>query len=111
MNEEILKRIDVLAAKLNTTGEHLWRVLVAQQKVEAIMGLLLFLLGVCIIVSVIWYVHKLWKSDYNPGDVDVMMTFVVVVIGIVVCGVNFDWWGRLINPEYYALKEILEVLK
>jgi hypothetical protein len=111
MNEEILKRIDVLAAKLNTTGEHLWGVLLIQQRKDAITKILLFVAGLYLIWLSVRAFRKLPGAGFHDEPKYIIGGIVSGVVGVFFAAFGFDWWGHLINPEYYALKEILEMLK
>lgn len=112
MNEEILQRIDALAAKLGVVGEHLWAVLVKQVQVDVIVAS--GVLGLWTALSILWYVtnraaiKKHGFSDAMEFGVGRTIFFaMLVVVGIIV-------WSAcspviltgLLNPEYAALKKL-----
>ena len=118
MTQEIMKRIDVLAVKLGVTGQYLWGVLVKQAEVEAIEDILSALLfgvlagiGLYIIKKMI----KIWQSDeYDEvgimlGSIACFIAVVVGLIGFVCCMISSI--TPIMNPEFFALRQILNSVK
>ena len=113
MTEEILKRIDVLAAKLNTTGEHIWSILLRQARIEAIEWLCwaIFWAGVCgLCVKGIRWCHKSEDSMWNDGFPMTVLGFVGVLTFIFAIGCLSSVSTPFFNPEYWALKQLGDVL-
>lgn len=116
--QELLKRLDAVASKLGTTTEYLWRVLVKQGYVEAIATLciipvlLLCAYGCYVFVKKIWAVGV--KDDWDsPGPrFGVVFGIVGSIILVVVSACN-AYYGviQLLNPEYFALQQILQGIK
>ena len=113
-NEELIKRLDLLATKMNTTGEHLWEILVKQGTIEgyksiasvAIMAIMFFA-----IKALLPKIIKTFKDD-NP-DVGVPLIAVGIVL-ILVFAMSLSELSDLqyfFNPEYFALTEVLKILK
>jgi hypothetical protein len=127
LTEEILKRLDALAAKLGTTAEYLWGVLVKQGKVEGVMQIAEFLILVVLTISFglftknYLYPHYLeWQGKYTEfggwrtqekATVFYDLTWVGLVVTVIFMGVTlanaFDWVTPMFNPEYWALKQII----
>lgn len=125
MNEQTAKLLEQLANKLGTTSEYLWNILLKQAPIDATVTLLqtlfLFFVG-----WVLWKVHKkllskptgqdYYDSYYKEYDVGAVlpMVLVTVVWGIMMI-VCFYYFGSIVsgyfNPEYWALKEILNSLR
>ena len=109
MQEELLKRLDLLATKLGVAVEHLWAVLVRQGTVEGAIGAFAAILGgVICLVSV-----KNFRVAYQEYEEDVWVVgwaFLAFVsfIGFAVGVVRAKY---LFNPEYFALQEVLRLLK
>lgn len=112
MKEELLKRLDVLAAKVGVASEHMWGVLVRQAYIEGISVLVATLL-VAIGSVFIW--RQFVKSNGAYDDLDVLWLIagtISTIIGIVFLVISVDLVPTAIfNPEYYALKQILTVLR
>ncbi len=114
MNEEILKRIDLLAAKIGVVGAHLWDVLVRQARIEAYesLGYSVFF---GILSAVMFFVaRKLYLGDTKPGsyrDTEGWQ-FVLVIFGavafFVTCGIFSNVPSAILNPEYWALRELIK---
>jgi hypothetical protein len=121
MQEKLTQYIEVLAQKLGVAAEHLYGVLVRQAKVEGIIGLILYgvLIPALLFVSykVVSMAIKKWDDIYEadlemPTILGIIFLLAITVI-ITICGfmdIPGDI-GRLINPEYYAIKELLDVIK
>ena len=107
MKEEILKRLDILAAKFSTTADHLWGVLIKQARVEAISDALLL----CAVLVGVWYTIKWGRWIVTKCEDEIvwipfgLVSIVLIVIGIV-CLTSIP--TELLNPEYFALKRVLE---
>lgn len=118
--EEVWKRLDALGGKLGVATEFLWGVLVKQQVVEAVYGAIAVGLWLCLMTwlvrnykSLIARVRKGWHDD-DPfvalptcigGIVGFVLTIFILAVGLPACINGF------LNPEYGALKEILETVK
>jgi uncharacterized Tic20 family protein len=121
MNEQTAKLVEQLAQKLGTTADYLWSVLLKQAPISAITDLVFFAFTI-ILGVVIYKVHKhlLAEKDGNNSiyyDLEegavVPMIFVLVIWAIMfiacLCSIGNIINGFL-NPEYWALKEILSSL-
>ncbi len=110
MNDEILKRVDALAAKLGVTVDHLWGVLIRQARIEWIEW---------IVWSILWFVlaavtgvliRVIYKRE--DGDGDLFITSAIFAAGFVVAGLFClsNTLGLFLNPEYWALKQVTSIL-
>lgn len=115
MNEATTKLVEELAAKLGTTAEHLWGVLVRQAPIS----------GVCDALAIVaWIIGLAWalrlvrsKTKETDGDAeweDEGAFFAWLVWGItaavvmIVAGACFgDIVASIVNPEYWALKQVM----
>ena len=123
MNEQTTKLISDLAAKLGTTAEHLWSVLIKQAPIASTVDLLCF---VVMLISVpicakwlIWSFKKCDDADYDVEIVYFIQAFIAGAIGIVsLLGILISLGGGMsltiagfFNPEYWALHEVMSHLK
>jgi hypothetical protein len=111
VNQETVKLIEQLAAKLGTTADHLWAVLVRQAGIEVWVSVVtIVILGA---FSALWIsTFSKWDDWIDDGMGAVVMagTIVsVVFLFIVGCEIT-ELPTLLLNPEYWALKEVLDVL-
>jgi uncharacterized protein with PQ loop repeat len=110
VNEEILKRLDALAAKLNVTAAALWGVLIRQARIEAYQHI-----GAVVVSILLWYgmyraAKYLYKSDLDRELAVPLFIVMAIAFGITL----FVFFGclaslptELLNPEYWALKQLL----
>lgn len=120
--QELLKRFDAVAAKLGTTAEYLWAVLVkqsiAQGIADAIIALLCLIAVLVLYKSVLPYCSKRFAEEDEKGcGTEIGWEFAIgfTIAGIVVLSVAFgvnlhDAVLELVNPQYYALHEVLQTL-
>jgi hypothetical protein len=120
--EAVQTAIDALAAKLAVPVAHLWDVLVMQARIEAWTSLVwLPLVGAAWFA---WWRVLAWarknhtESQDRFSDWGIIATLVGLVgaIALTVSSVQAlalaaGSIGYLINPEYYAVKQILGALK
>lgn len=114
-NETVIA-LTALANKMGTTAEYLWKVLVKQAPLEAVkegVGLLIML----IIGGLFYMSHtsltkkKVYNKDTSYG---IVMTFAILIWGITTTVFIYNTIIAcidVINPEYWALEQILEQLK
>ena len=116
MYSDFKQGIVALASSLKVGAEHVYGVLVRQQIVYGIVYLIIFLMGVLLINN---WIRK-YKSDEEWSDGDeptglgvirifqVIVAFALLLIGIV----NIDViMTGFINPEYGAIKDVIEMVK
>lgn len=110
MNEETLRRLDALAEKLGVATEYLWGVLIAQSKVAIVECIVGFIVG-GLLLATTWYLSRKAAAADDYGYEGFALgsgALLLGIIGIVVLLVaTFSIWTPLLNPEYYALKQVL----
>ena len=115
--QEILNRLDALAAKLGVTVQYLWAVLIKQARVE-VYGDLFFavLFGSC--GYLLWLLMKkmikMIKADKWADDW-LFFASAAIIAGIIGCLItvilNLYWCiTPLFNPEYWALQQVIQTL-
>lgn len=114
--KEVFNRIDALAEKLNTTGEQLWSVLVAQAGVEVVWHTLGIAAGIALLAGTAISARKLHRYLIKSGGYDEWFGFHILfglfgLVGLFLLIVNVGGLlTPLLNPQYWALHRILELL-
>lgn len=121
---ETTKLIEQIAAKLGTTSEYLWGVLVKQAPIQSTITLFQIVL-VCVFGCILFQTHKWLSQEKDYGGFnesgyerfhgsEVVMGFALVIL-VVLSLVSFfcigDVFNGYFNPEYWALQQILNSIK
>ena len=116
MTKEILDRLDLLGAKLGVTGAHAYEVLVRQAHIDAwsltVLAVLLWVVsGYCFNLGRRYATME--ERDQRDSVVTTAMVSFIVSGFLLIIGtlVAFHAAGRLLNPEYYAIQEIMEAIR
>lgn len=115
MDEQVLERVDALAAKLGVVGEHLWDVLVRQVYVDAALATF-WVLAVCGVLA--WTVRGFRNHRAKSGERDLIMDdgamgwvlglVLLAILAPIVLGYGIETIvTALTNPEYAALRKVL----
>jgi len=114
---DVTQGIQGLAQALKAPAEKVWEILVVQQKVNAITYTILLIIGLIVCIILLFTVRWLWKKaddEYDYQDIAILITIltIIAIIAEIICIVNFvpDTITGFINPEYGAIKEILNVI-
>lgn len=107
-----------LASALKVGAEHVYQVLIKQQVVKAITWCIILI--TCFISCIYWFKAckstERWYSsaDEAPTGIGVIRVFQIIISGVFLCvsllNVDLIITG-FINPEYGALKEVMEFIK
>ena len=124
MTDEIVRLLDEIGARMQGPAEAAWMLLVQQQKVHAlgpfVGASVLLAIGVLALVGT-WRCRVAWhreraKDHYN-SDLEAGLTFMQFLLPAIALGVLIGFpfsvlsgLVRLINPEYYALQEIMQAI-
>lgn len=113
MNEELSKALATLAAKLGTTVEHLWSVLIRQAYIDGItslvtlIGALAFGLGVIILFRYLQTKHKEHLAKYAPIGMEYIVLGFILLFILCIAGNQLYWViSDFFNPEFYALRQL-----
>jgi hypothetical protein len=121
MNEQIQSMLLKVAEKLGTTAEHLWEVLVKQAQIKGYCDI--FWIILLPVLFWIWYKAARYVQINSDNDKhDEGVTFFATVGLVIAAGVLIilSIWtvcdlpitiACFVNPEYVALKSLLEMLK
>jgi len=121
MDQKTLEALQALAAKLGTTAEYLWTVLVRQARLSLIADLIL--IG-CLTVALaaIFRQMRLLRARFTEmmqRNQDPMIEYFaafglwLLIVACVGIGLSLipDLMTKIFNPEYWALQQILETVK
>ena len=121
MNQETINAIKEalvpVAQKIGETAEWGWGVVIRQMYVEAILGIFYTILGIVVLVAtykLVRFVMKQCKEDrYSDwGLVGIIGGIIGTSVGFLLFfGGGYDAITRFVNPEFYAIKFFLELVK
>jgi hypothetical protein len=97
-----------LAETLKVPAEHVYGILVKQSVTVGIVESFLFGFGLVFFLFSLWLGYK----DEWDGGLPIILTIIssiILVVGVFVFA--FEGLPRMLNPEYYAIQKILDVLQ
>lgn len=109
---DIKSGLTALGSSLKVGSEHVYEVLIKQQLSNSITGLLMLILSIICSIIIIKLAKKAFNEDEELGFITVIFIGIPTMIFLV-----YELWHMndivtgFINPEYGAIKEILEVIK
>lgn len=133
--DKAMEYIDKLAAKLGVAAEHVYGVLVKQAIANGITNVVVgVILLIAFVLTVRFMVALLTKAEYEEviqysgrskapinkyakissaggGSVWILIIAFILISSVAGFGCLTDGVKALINPEYYAIKEILDTVK
>ncbi len=119
--DKITELLTQLAAKLGTTTEYLWGVLVKQAPIEATVDIIQI---ICVLIAG-WGIYKLhlyFQKRPEDGNMiyyeyenaaPTIMVIVTVLWAIMIClciGTISEIVAGFFNPEYWALQKVLHTV-
>lgn len=115
MNDKTLEALTIIAAKLGTTAEYLWAVLLKQAPLSGALTLLILSAWIAVCVALVRFVHKK-TTGFEPKWRDEMAQFLAWFGAGLVCLITaligslaiVDAVIAIANPEYWALRQILK---
>lgn len=112
MNEQTVKLIQELSDKLGTTAEHLWGVMVRQAPISGVIGLLIDVAAILLLMIGWKKLSKInfdkWDDDFGKGALYAALIVATLVSIIGIASSLPTEISGIINPEYWALKQILK---
>lgn len=117
--DKAMEYIDKLAEKLGVAAEHVYGVLVKQQMVSGVIGIFGMIAAIIFLGIVFTKLlkkgieHNKVLDSFDTSPYTLVAIFFGAVLGITVIvsffvipiGIN-----QIINPEYYAIKEIIDTI-
>jgi hypothetical protein len=114
---DISTAIATLAEKLGVATEHVYNVLVRQQFYEGIFALIAVLLSIIATL----FLFKLFKIGLKLRDEKneitgigasyCVLSVISVSIAVSICFQYASGIVKIVNPEYYAIQQILQMVK
>jgi hypothetical protein len=105
MGTELSQILAVLAERFGTTVEHLWGVILWQVVAEGWMGVAGFgAIAVVLLVLLRWAAKE---GDVDDVIISSLLSALVLAVSMPLLGMSLL---KILNPEYYALKIVLEAL-
>lgn len=103
MSNELIQK---MAEKLGVTAEHIWGVLVRQAPITCSIHLAAL---AAMAVLLVWTGRRLYVWEPNDGDklVITVLWALAAFIGIMCFSTMGDALSGFVNPEYWALKQLL----
>jgi hypothetical protein len=109
--QEVLSRLDLLAEKLGVASEYIWEILIKQSSINFYIALCTLIL--CVILEIIAARITAKSEEGLWGDTPAYFICclfpgigIFASLGAIITNV-----GYFINPEYYALTKIMEIIK
>lgn len=118
MSEELQSQVGrllaELAEQLGVAVEVVWAALIRQAYVEFVIWLLGGLLSIALVVELVKAHPRLERGEGEPSFQEVVFAIasvIVVAMVVITLGEAYDAITGLLNPEYWALKEIIGAFK
>jgi len=115
MNERTEQLIRELAEKFGTTAEHLWEVMVRQAVIENTIAFIIYggFVGATIVLWKLAFRGDGLERSFKDEEWRLEVTFLsCAMVFTIVCLMSVlfiaGWVSGIINPEYWALKELLK---
>jgi uncharacterized Tic20 family protein len=118
MNDNTTKLLNDLAEKLSTTSDKLWAMLLHQARIQFWTNLIIY--AACALISYALYrtcrhlFTRVDKDDQFEMPATIAVIISIIFVGVAVIGFLTtlqDTISALVNPEYWALTQILSTLK
>lgn len=116
MKEEILVRFDLLVAKVSEISPDIWTIYIKQQYAKGFLAIVSFAIFISLLLCCIKNGYKYWTDEKAKEEKKVFWAVSSVIIGLI-CFLCFlellmgSCFLRVINPEYYAIKDLINILK
>ncbi len=114
--QKAMDAIDAIAAKLGSGVDHFYPILVRQQVVDGCAMLVvptLLTIVVVIAVSCCYKKATVSEENFNFQGVVLIISAVLSLIALITLGdaISEDVVTKIFNPEYHALKDIMDMIK
>jgi hypothetical protein len=118
--QQVFQYLDKIGAKIGMTADMIWPWLVKQQYIEFGISAMILVTGLFLIpisLRITKICHPFVDKLYGSEDVDtkrifmimtIIVTYFLTAVGIVATMINLP---GVLNPEFYALKELMQMVK
>jgi len=103
--EQVRQVLDVLAAQFGTTATHLFGVMVRHHWIVGLLQTALAGVAALVVIAVLVGITKPAFEDIENQTFGVWLFLALVVVCLLLIAAGGV--PRLVNPEYYAVKDIL----
>lgn len=120
MNPETIEKLKEvfapIALKIGEGAEYGWTVIIKQQYVLAVGSAIIALISAVVMGVGIWLIRRglKYQADSHYDSTKEVMTAIgigITALGTVVLGFSsFDVIARLINPDYYAIQFLMQMV-
>jgi len=109
--KQVAEVLDALALRFGATGSMLWAALIKQAYIDAIQSLIMLLVSISIMVLTYKNSERLgiWSNE-NDGEPVLFALAALNIICIAIAFICLTSLPNVLNPEYFALKLILDSL-
>ena len=116
LTEKATEYIESIAKSLGVAAEHVYGLLVRQQIAEAISTLVITVIAIIALVTALLLVIKAYRefTGYDPFGYILaiaILSIVTLMVSLVGLFEGAESVMKLINPEYYAIQEIFDLLR
>ena len=111
--EVVTTSLQPLADKLGTNGQYIWGLQVKQAYVDGSIALVGLLFGLAIVVLTVFLNLKYYNDDeYYDFNFWVIVSIIPIIIGVsFIYSTIVTVFTSFINPEYYALQQLIKLVK
>lgn len=104
---------------LKNVAPYVWKIMIRQQYAKAIADIILPLMLLFLTIIYFFITRKMWKFSENFSSDEYTAWLIFTTIAPIIFGIIFFIWTAnnvsesikyLINPEYYAVKDILTMI-
>jgi hypothetical protein len=114
--DKLVDLLRELAVGLGTTADKLYPIFIKQAYIDGIIGILftvIYILGIVACIKLIKYGLDLYKENQNTyaddGCTPIIIGIMVgIILFITLCFTISDTITAFANPQYYALKNIID---
>ncbi|NGQ95441.1 hypothetical protein G3578_09775 [Brevibacillus sp. SYP-B805] len=106
--DKITEYLEQMAVKLGVAAEHVYGVLVRQQLAEGVVAILVAFVFAAL---AIWLIRLAFRYFDEWDDLRIVVLAVIVVCFGTVLTAGGSGILHVVNPEYYAIREIMETIR
>lgn len=115
--EKVFEYIDTLAIKLGVASEHVYGMLVKQHFTEGFvkigLGVCVLIIGIVILKFMKKVINKYQRDEEEENEI-ATIGLTILLMSLLASIVIFNVYHgvlRVVNPEYYAIEEVLKLFK
>lgn len=123
--QEVLSRLDALGSHVGAISGQVWEALIRQQRVDFLiqLGYTLLLMAMTVFLYSVAFVLRRNRpkddryffppgyNDPSSAGVTLIVAFVFTVASFITALVTIGDLGKILNPEYSAIKDLLFMLR